>query len=190
MAVMIRILSSVSLNGISKAMTRLLVVIVLVFVCFTGVEMRHQYNNLRQMTDSDKQNAEVWNGIKRYCNGHSDNLYVFMPGSKTLYYYCEDPLQSGKAAYENYLYIGSGHMMNPNTVFKLKRYGIEDLLKQCTDSKKNIYFVSLEDTFTETDVITEHLSRANGCNRAVSAEKKDKFRSGNVTYLVYQYIMQ
>ncbi|MCR5303263.1 MAG: hypothetical protein K6E33_01770, partial [Lachnospiraceae bacterium] len=86
------------------------------------------YHNVRAYRVSDMDNLAVWQGIREYCESNGDSLYLLSAGSQTLYYYRERVLEPGPYANENFMYLGSGHMMNPNTTLKQEKLGYSDLL--------------------------------------------------------------
>ena len=99
------------------------------------------YAQIRSVREDTASKLEIWRGIRDHCSADPGKLYLLTPGSQTLYYFQDRVLETGVAAKENFLYLGSGHMMNPNTTEKLDELGISDVIADSISPGNDIYYL-------------------------------------------------
>ncbi|MCR5304555.1 MAG: hypothetical protein K6E33_08345, partial [Lachnospiraceae bacterium] len=93
-------------------------------------------------------------------------------------YYRERVLEPGPYANENFMYLGSGHMMNPNTTLKQEKLGYSDLLSDSVSGDSGIYYIFEEGCCDPGSALFSYLGAV--------PERTDTFRAGGHTFEVYR----
>lgn len=124
---------------------------------------------------------ETWEQLKEYCHSHKDNLYIWTYNSGTLEHYCESPFDMTLDTYNNFVYTNWGVVLNPNTMTKLKKHGIEDFGKSLA-SNDNVYFLLQDAPYNEEHPVIMYYRHTYN----MTCEVEDTFTAGNTVYMVYR----
>ena len=135
--------------------------------------IRHEYSS---------EQKEIWDGLKEYCYDHKDQLYIFVGGSNTIYYYYDTPFENLNQ-YENYISVASGHTMNPNTTEKLAGWGITDLMEAIVMDNR-IYLIFEEGKFDEQNPLIKYYQERYS---NFWYEQVEIFEAGTTIYQVYRF---
>ncbi len=124
---------------------------------------------------------ETWNQLKDYCHSHPDYLYLWTYDSGTLEHYCESPFDLTLDTYNNFIYTNWGVVLNPNTMTKLKRHGIEDF-GQSLARNDNVRFLLRDAPYNEEHPVIMYYRHTYN----MTCEAEDTFTAGDTTYMVYR----
>ena len=124
---------------------------------------------------------ETWNQLKDYCHSHPDYLYLWTYDSGTLEHYCESPFDLTLDTYNNFIYTNWGVVLNPNTMTKLKRHGIEDF-GQSLARNDNVRFLLRDAPYNEEHPVIMYYRHTYN----MTCETEDTFTAGDTTYMVYR----
>lgn len=124
---------------------------------------------------------ETWNQLKDYCHSHPDHLYLWTYDSGTLEHYCESPFDLTLNTYNNFIYTNWGVVLNPNTMTKLKRHGIEDF-GQSLARNDNVRFLLRDAPYNEEHPVIMYYRHTYN----MTCEAEDTFTAGDTTYMVYR----
>lgn len=124
---------------------------------------------------------ETWEQLKDYCHSHPDNLYIWTYASGTLEHYCESPFDLTLDTYNNFLYTNWGVVLNPNTLTKLKKHGIEDFGKSLP-ANDHVYFILQDAPYNEEHPVIMYYRHTYD----MKCETADTFTAGDTTYMVYK----
>lgn len=124
---------------------------------------------------------ETWEQLKDYCQSHPDNLYIWTYASGTLEHYCESPFDLTLDTYNNFLYTNWGVVLNPNTLTKLKKHGIEDFGKSLP-ANDHVYFILQDAPYNEEHPVIMYYRHTYD----MECETADTFTAGDTAYMVYK----